>query len=162
VLLRFFVTGGHAVFKTQIKLSAPRAEFNTMKMITSVVKSALALGLLAAPLALSAKSLEDTYIESYKGRDSLIPAPISVVTPEVSARYAGQTVDLEFNVDESGRPSEIVIRQFVDRELATTLRDAVAQWQFAPARIDGKAIARKVVLPLRIVDSSGSSLVAMK
>ena len=133
-----------------------------MKMNKLVVKFALSLGLLGAPLALVAKSNEDTYIASYKGTDSLVPSPISVVTPEVSARYAGQTVDVEFIVDESGKPSDIVVRQSVDRDLATSLKDAVAQWKFAPARLNGKAFARKVVLPLKIVDAGMDGIVAMK
>lgn len=133
-----------------------------MKISKSVATFALTLGFLAAPLGLLAKSAEELYIASYKGADSLIPTPISVVTPEVSPRHAGQTVDLEFTVDETGKPSEISVRQYVDRELAEVLRGAVAKWQFAPARIDGKAVTRRVVLPLRIVDSTTDSMVAMK
>ncbi|MDI1319363.1 MAG: hypothetical protein PSW75_04105 [bacterium] len=40
---------------------------------------------------------------------------------------------------------------------------AVAQWKFAPALVDGKPVARKVVLPVNIVDSlDNASRLAMR
>jgi len=141
--------------------SPPKAEFTTMKMNKSVATFALSLGLMTAPLGVFAKSAEESYLASYKGGNSSTPTPISVVTPEISQRHAGQTVDLEFTVNEAGKPTDIAVRQNVDKDLAATLQAAVAQWQFAPARIDGRAVARRVVLPLRIVDSSIDNRVAM-
>ena len=54
-------------------------------------KIVLSLGLLAVPFALWAKSPESAYVESYRGRTG-IPVPLSVVTPELDARYSGQPV----------------------------------------------------------------------
>lgn len=133
-----------------------------MKMNKSVATLALTLGLLA-PAALSAKSAEQEYVESFKGRDALVPVPLSVVKPDINYRYAGITVDVVFTVDETGKPSDITVRQLVDRELVTTLTDAVARWQFAPARVEGKAVSRKVMVPFRIVDAvEEAKFVAMK
>jgi len=118
-------------------------------------KILLSVGLLAAPLALLAKSPESAYVESYHGRAG-IPVPISVIMPEVSARYAGEQVMLEFVVDATGKPTLLTsVTPGVNAELVTSLVSAVAQWQFAPALVEGKAVARKVALPVMISDENG-------
>ncbi len=125
-------------------------------------KLALSLGLLVAPLALMAKSPEKAYVESYRGRTD-IPAPIAVVTPALDARFAGQQVTLEFVVDATGKPMLISsATPGANAELVAAVVDAVAQWKFAPALVDGLPVAKKVVLPVNIVDSFDKSAVAMK
>jgi TonB family protein len=119
-------------------------------------KIALSLGLLAAPLALLAKSPESAYVESYHGRTD-IPVPVSVVSPEVDSRYAGQQVTLEFVVDTAGKPTLIASNSpKADAELVAAVTAAVSQWQFAPALVNGLPVARKVALPVNIVDRFGS------
>ena len=114
-------------------------------------KIVLSLGLLLAPLALLAKSSETAYVESYHGRSD-IPVPISVVTPEVESRFAGQQVMLEFVVDPTGKPAQLAsTTPGADAELVSAVVAAVEQWQFAPALADGKPVACKVVLPVKIV-----------
>ena len=123
-------------------------------------KLALSLGLLLAPLALLAKSPEKIYVESYHGRTD-IPVPLSVVMPEVDARYAGQQVTLEFVVDATGKPMLIApVSPGADAELVSAVSSAVAEWKFAPALVNGLPVARKVVLPVNIVDAldNGSRL----
>ncbi|MBL9216310.1 MAG: TonB family protein [Opitutaceae bacterium] len=116
-------------------------------------KLALSLGLLAAPLAMLAKSFESTYVESHRGRTD-IPVPISVVMPEVSAEYAGQQVMIEFVVNAAGQPTSIVsVTPEAAAELVDAVTEAVAQWRFAPALVAGRPVARKVILPVRIVDT---------
>jgi len=118
-------------------------------------KLALSLGLLAVPLALLAKTPEKAYVESYLGRAG-IPVPVSVVTPEVESRFAGTQVMLEFVVDATGQPTLITSASpGVDAELLAAVTAAVAQWRFAPALVEGKPVARKVALPVDIVDSFG-------
>jgi len=126
-------------------------------------KIALSLGLLAVPLALLAKSPEKAYVESYLGRSG-IPVPVSVVTPEVESRFAGTQVTLEFVVDATGKPTLIApVSPGADAELVDAVSAAVAQWKFAPALVDGKPVARKVVLPVNIVDPiDGAARYAMK
>jgi TonB family protein len=120
-------------------------------------KIVLSLGLLLAPLALSAKSPESAYIESYHGRSD-IPVPTSVVSPEVESRFAGQQVMLEFVVDTTGKPTLIASGSpAADRELVESVLAAVEQWRFAPALVNGLPVARKVVLPVKIVDSFGNA-----
>jgi hypothetical protein len=119
-------------------------------------KIALSLSLLAAPLALLAKSPESAYVESYHGRTD-IPVPISVVSPEVDARFAGQQVTLEFVVDTAGKPTLIASNSpKADAELVATVTAAVAQWKFAPVLVNGLPVARKVALPINIVDAFGT------
>jgi len=114
-------------------------------------KIILSLGLLLAPLALLAKSSETAYVESYHGRSD-IPVPISVVSPEVESRFAGQQVVLEFVVDTAGKPAQIAsVMPAADAELVSAVLAAVEKWQFAPALADGKPVAMKVVLPVKIV-----------
>ena len=125
-------------------------------------KLALSLGLLVAPLALLAKSPEKAYVESYRGRTD-IPAPIAVVTPALDSRFAGQQVTLEFVVDATGKPMLISsATPGADAELVAAVSAAVAQWKFSPALVDGLPVAKKVVLPVNIVDSFDKSAVAMK
>lgn len=115
-------------------------------------KLALSLGLLVAPLALLAKSPEKAYVESYLGRDGT-PVPVSIVTPDLESRFAGQKVVLEFVVDPTGKPTRIAsATPGADAELIAAVSAAVAQWKFAPALVGGKPVARKVVLPVNVVD----------
>ena len=120
-------------------------------------KIALSLGLLVAPLALVAKSPESAYVESYHGRTD-IPVPISVVMPEVDSRFNGQKVVLEFVVDTNGKPTLLSSSTpNANAELVTTVLAAVEQWHFAPALVNGLPVARKVALPVVVVDRNGNS-----
>jgi TonB family protein len=120
-------------------------------------KLALSLGLLAAPLALLAWSPEKAYVESYRNRADT-PVPTSVIMPEVSARFTGAQVVLQFVVDPTGRPTSITsVTPGADAELVATVTRAVSQWRFSPALVDGKPVARKVALPVNIVASIDSA-----
>lgn len=124
----------------------------------SVSKLILLSSLLAAPLALLAKSNEETYLESYKDRAHVnSPVPVRVVSPHVDSGYAGQTVKLEFTVDAVGNPKDITVLDAVADDLAKELTVAVADWKFQPLLRDGKAVPSKVVLPVRIVDGLGNA-----
>jgi TonB family protein len=119
---------------------------------------ALSLGLLFAPFALLASTPEKSYVESYHARTD-IPVPISVVTPSVAPEFAGHQVELEFVVNTAGKPTSIAsLSPEADRDLVKTVIAAVAQWKFSPALVDGEAVARKVVLPVTIVDPLDDAL----
>ena len=120
-------------------------------------KIALSLGLLALPLALLAKSPESAYVESYHGRTD-IPVPTSVVMPEVESRFNGQKIVLEFVVDTNGKPTLMSSSTpTANAELVTTVLAAVEKWHFAPALVNGLPVARKVALPVLVVDRAGNS-----
>ncbi|HET7536513.1 MAG TPA: energy transducer TonB [Candidatus Didemnitutus sp.] len=122
----------------------------------TVSKLIILAGLLAAPFALMAKSLETAYVESFRGRTDL-PVPIKVVSPHVGSDYAGTSVSLEFIVDESGTPVGITVPTATPADLAKTLTTAVEKWKFTPLVRDGKAVRTKVVLPMLITDELDSA-----
>jgi protein TonB len=116
----------------------------------------LSLGALL-PFAASAKTLEQSYIESCrKGTD--IPVPIAVVSPEVGGYDIGQSVQVEFVVDTTGNTTGISIKSASDREFAEAVVDAVKQWKFTPAQRNGAPVAMKVVLPVRVVEAAKPDL----
>ncbi len=120
-------------------------------------KLVLSLGLLAAPLALMAWSPEKAYVESYRNR-AVTPVPTSVIMPEVSAKFAGTQVVLEFVVNPAGKPTSITsVTPGADAELVAEVTRAVSQWKFSPALVDGKPVARKVALPVNIVANLDSA-----
>jgi len=119
-------------------------------------KLTLSLGLLAAPLALMAWTPEKAYIESYRARTDT-PVPTSVISPEVSPKFVGSKVVLEFVIDLKGKPTSITsVTPGANAELVASVTEAVSQWTFSPALVDGKPVARKVSLPVNIVASNDS------
>jgi protein TonB len=120
----------------------------------------LSLGALL-PVAASAKTLEQSYIESCrKGTD--VPVPVEVVAPSVSGYDIGQSVVLQFVVDTTGHTSDISIKSAAsstasDRGFAEAAVDAVKQWRFTPALVNGTPVATKVVLPIRVVETPKSN-----
>ena len=77
--------------------------------------------------------------------------------PEVPSRFAGHEVKVEFVVDTAGKPTLIASdTPSADSELVAAVLSAVEQWQFAPALAEGKPVARKVVLPVKIVEDLGN------
>ena len=125
-------------------------------------KLTLSLGLLVAPLALVAKTPEKAYVDAYRGRTD-IPAPIAVITPVVESKFAGQQVTLEFVVDTAGKPVLITsATPGADAELVAAVTSAVEQWRFSPAKVNGAPVAKKVILPVNIVESFDRAAFAMK
>jgi protein TonB len=115
----------------------------------------LSLGALL-PFAASAKTLEQSYLESCrKGSD--IPVPIAVVSPKVDGYDIGQSVQVEFVVDTTGHATGINIKSASDRAFAEAVVDAVKQWKFTPALHNGAPVATKVILPVRVVEAATSS-----
>ncbi len=102
-------------------------------------------------------SPEKAYVESYRTR-SETPVPTSVITPEVSAKFAGSKVVLEFVVDPTGKPTSITsVTPGANAELVASVTEAVSQWKFSPAHVDGKPVARKVSLPVNIVATNDTA-----
>jgi protein TonB len=116
----------------------------------------LSLGALL-PVAASAMSLEQSYIESCrKGTD--VPVPVAVVAPQVSGYDIGSAAKVEFVVDATGHTSGISVLSASDRDFAEAVVDAVKQWQFTPAQHNGAPVAMKVILPVRVIETPKTSL----
>lgn len=102
------------------------------------------------PLAASAKSAEQAYVDmSLKSPE--VPVPVAVVKPSVSPDYTGAQIDIAFTVDAKGTPTELAVVSSPDAMVAKVVMDAIKQWRFTPAQKNGTAVAKKVVLPVRIV-----------
>lgn len=67
-------------------------------------------------------------------------------------------MQLEFVVEADGKPADFSITFATDDVLATAVLKAVKQWRFQPAEIDGKPVAKKVALPVKIVESDGAGV----
>ena len=103
----------------------------------------------------SAKSLEQSYLDTCR-KDSSIPVPISVVTPQIhGSSMIGETLEVAFTVNTAGKPSDVSVLSSRDADLSQEVVAAVKQWQFKPAQKDGIAVPMKVILPVRIVGSDG-------
>jgi len=100
--------------------------------------------------AFAATSYEKSYVESYSGRGDTVPVPVSVVAPELPGRLEASRVMVKFIVDESGKPRDISLPGSVDRGTALAITEAVSAWKFAPAKIEGKPVAKRVAVPFDI------------
>jgi TonB family protein len=110
----------------------------------------LSLGALA-PFAASAKTLEQSYLESCNKAPG-VPVPVSVVSPTADSDDIGQEVDIVFVVDSTGHTTDVSVKSGTDKELAASAVDAVKHWRFTPAQVNGAPVATKCVLPIRVVE----------
>ena len=135
--------------KEKTKLSALSAEIHTMKVVTKLVVL-LIVGVFSAVVA-SATTPQAAYLESCR-REPGVPVPVQVVAPTVGSEFSGGSVQLEFVVNEAGKPVAFSIKSTTDEDLAVAVVQAVKQWRFLPAEANGVAVATKVLLPVNIVD----------
>jgi len=106
------------------------------------------------PLAASAKTLEQAYLDA-SSKAPGVPVPVAVVSPSaISTEYAGAKVELSFTVDTKGNPTGFSVVSSPDAALAKVVMDAVSKWRFTPAQKNGTAVATKVVLPVRITEAN--------
>ncbi|PTX95468.1 TonB family protein [Opitutus sp. ER46] len=119
-----------------------------MKAISKLVL--FSLGIFSA-VAASASVPEAAYLANCR-KDPGVPVPISVVTPTVGREFSGLSVEVEFTVDQKGKPADLVIAPTVDDELAEAVSTAVKKWKFKPAERNGQPVATRVVLPVKVVD----------
>lgn len=120
-----------------------------MKAVSKLVVL-LSLGAFAPSIA-SAMSAEQAYLESCLKHPS-VPVPIAVVTPTIAPGFGGTTVQLEFVVDATGKPVDLAVKSSPDDRVAAVVMEAVKQWRFQPAEINGVPVEKRVLLPVKIVD----------
>ena len=81
-----------------------------------------------------------------------VPHPEVTVGPEdLPRRFLDMTVKVSFTVDAKGQPRDIKLVTPNDRDLARSLLPAIAQWRFTPAFVNGEPVAKRVVMPVKIV-----------
>lgn len=79
------------------------------------------------------------------------PVPIKVVQPVgVPLKYRDAIIRTTLTVDAAGLPSDIKVQDSDDPELTSSLVSALSQWRFMPARVNGVAVGRGVILPLML------------
>ena len=118
----------------------------------AVRKLVVLLSVGALPIvAVKAATPEQAYLETCR-KDPGVPVPVAVVSPTVGTEYNGGSVHLEFVVGADGKPSEFSIKSATDAVLAMEVVKAVKQWRFLPAEENGKPVATKVALPVKIVE----------
>ena len=120
-----------------------------MKTAKLILAAALAGGVLSASAF--------AYEKSAANEVAQLAAPVvtKVVHPAgIARRFEGATVRVSLTVDENGKPSDIRLVTNNDRNLKDTLIPAVAQWEFAPARLNGKAVTSKVELPIQLLSDN--------
>lgn len=120
-----------------------------MNVVQKLVVLLLSVGAFTG--AASAGSAEQSYLETCR-KDPGVPVPVSVVSPAVGSEFNGATVQLEFVVDAEGKTTEFRVTSAPDDMLATEVVKAVQQWRFLPAKVEGRAVATRVALPVKIVD----------
>lgn len=121
-----------------------------MKAVSKLVILLIAGAL--TPVFAFAKSDEQAYLESCR-KEPGVPVPVAVVSPIVGPEYNGAVVQLEFVVDEKGKPVDLAVKSTPDDRLASTVLDAVKQWRFKPAERDGVPVETKVALPVKIIEA---------
>ncbi|MDP3071178.1 MAG: TonB family protein [Opitutaceae bacterium] len=124
-----------------------------MKAVNKLVVL-LSLGALLRTVAF-ATDAEQAYLDSCR-KEPGVPVPVVVVSPTVGSEFTGGSVWLEFLVDAAGMPAAFSVKSATDDMLATAVVKAVKQWRFLPAQVDGKPVATKVSLPVKIVSFAES------
>ncbi len=121
-----------------------------MKTKSLILAAALAGGVLSTSAFGYAKETAAT-----DAAQLAAPVVTKVVHPAgIARRFEGATVRVTLTVDENGKPSDIRLVANNDRNLKDTLIPAVAQWEFAPARLNGKAISSRVELPIQLLSDN--------
>ena len=121
-----------------------------MKQIAKILAAATVAVIIALVSTVSAhaKTVEQSYIDSYKGKN--VPAPIEVVTPLVGGEFINTRVEAILTVDETGAVKEVQYDKGVSEALKADLTPALTHWKFTPEVKDGKPVAFKAILPVVI------------
>ena len=114
----------------------------------------LSLGALAGAAAYASDS-EQAYLNSCR-KGPGVPVPVAVISPAVGPEFNGGSVQLEFTVEKDGKTAAFSVTSATDDVLATAVVEAVKKWRFRPAVVDGKPVAMRVALPVKIVDAAVS------
>jgi hypothetical protein len=83
------------------------------------------------------------------------PAPriivASVVQPTGLPRgFSGETINVEFSLDQKGRPRDIQVLWVGDAVLKKQLVDAFRQWRFEAGATTPDAAPRRYILPIQV------------
>lgn len=71
-------------------------------------------------------------------------------TPELLRQYARRLIVASAIMNAAGKLEQVVVRQSPDHEFSGPIVEALGNWMFQPAQIDGKSVALKVLLGIRL------------
>jgi len=74
-------------------------------------------------------------------------------SPELVGRYARRLIIASAVMNAAGKLEQIVVRQSPDGEFSRPIVEALGDWMFQPAQVEGKSVALKVLLGIRISPS---------
>lgn len=84
------------------------------------------------------------------------PTPISPIMPEIPRELCTveTTVMIALIVDRTGKPRDLQITNTVPAEMSKICLATVAKWKFKPAKIKGRPVETRIVVPLKIAVAS--------
>jgi hypothetical protein len=72
------------------------------------------------------------------------------VTPDVAVKYAHKLIIASAILTVAGKLEQVTVKQSPDPQIVSTLIDALKNWTFQPSAIDGKPVALRVLLGIRL------------
>jgi len=103
----------------------------------------LTLVLAFAGLSLQAQTADDIHIKVDEN-----PSVLRTVKPEAPQGESG-LVAVQCVIDENGKVVSAVVSKSTNSALDSFALEAVAKWDFKPAKKDGKTVKTKVTIPFR-------------
>lgn len=119
-----------------------------MKVILNLIVGLL----LALGTASAVADYSETVAQQFAGRSD-VPVPVHVVSPTLGSEALGTELTVHLTVNEGGVPTDISV-DTADRLVAERIIAAVRQWRFKPALLDGEPVARRVRVPMSIVEGA--------
>jgi hypothetical protein len=75
---------------------------------------------------------------------------IPELSPELTARFAGKLIIASAILNATGKLEQVSVKQTPDSQLTARLIEALNNWSFQPAQIDGNPVALKILLGIRL------------
>jgi hypothetical protein len=76
---------------------------------------------------------------------------IPELSPELTARCAGKLIIASAIMNATGKLEQVSVKQTPDSQLTARLIEALNNWSFQPAQIDGDPVALKILLGIRLI-----------
>lgn len=128
-----------------------REAFHKMKTKSIVIATVALLGALSSASALTLVTPSRASAAPVKFE---APVPTSIVQPtDLPSSFMGKVVEVALTVDADGQAQDVKVLRATDKYLRRSLKAAVSQWKFTPARKNGVPVSSKVILPLELTES---------
>lgn len=73
------------------------------------------------------------------------------LTPELTAACAGKMIVIAGILTADGKLEQLSVKKTPDPQVNSIVTDALSNWTFQPSQVDGKAVALKVLMGVRLV-----------